>query len=67
MPLSLTPFLVAVELDFVLVLARRCSRTFPQCGVMSAIYLYLARFTVYALATSALGVHGLYVRNDVLP
>ena len=57
---SLTPFLLAVELGFVLLLARRCGRA------MSPVYVYLTWIAAYGIVTSVLGARGLYVADDLL-
>ncbi|MCG8547687.1 MAG: hypothetical protein MJE12_26115 [Alphaproteobacteria bacterium] len=66
MQLSLTPFLVAVELGFVLVLARRCSRVAATTISMTAVYAYLAWLAAYAVVTSVLGARGVYVSDALL-
>lgn len=66
MQLSLTPFLLAIELGFVLVLAWRSSRVAPASDSMAPIYIFLSWLAAYAVATSILGARGLYVRDDLL-
>ena len=66
MQLSLTPFLVAVELGFVLALARRSSRVAGSPIPMTAVYGFLAWLAVYAVVTSVLGARGVYVSDALL-
>ncbi len=58
MQLSLTPFLVAVELGFLFVIAWRVRRP--------AVYVYLAWLAVYAIVTSVLGARGVYVTDGLM-
>ena len=50
MRLSLTPFLVAIELGFVFALAWRCARPSPMRRTMRPVYVYLSWLTVVAIA-----------------
>ena len=58
MQLSLTPFLIAVELGFLFVIAWRCRRP--------AVYAYLVWLAFYAVITSVLGARGVYVTDELL-
>ena len=66
MQISSTPILVAIELSFVLVLARRCGRLVPDQGSMGPVYLYLLWLAAYAIVTSILGARGVYISEDIL-
>ena len=66
MRISLTPILVAIELGFVFMLARRCGRLTPTQGHMWPVYLYLLWLTAYAIITSVLGARGAYISDDLL-
>lgn len=66
MQLSLTPFLVAVELGFVLWLAVRCRRISPDTFATAPIHAYLLWLAAYAVATSVLGARGAYIDEDLL-
>ncbi len=66
MTLSLTPFLVAVELGFLFALALRSARLSGQQWAARPAYLYIAWLAAYAVITSLLGAQGVYLREDVL-
>lgn len=66
MRMSLTPILVAIELGFVFMLARRCGRLAPTPGRMGPVYLYLLWLTAYAIISSVLGARGVYISDDLL-
>lgn len=66
MQLSLTPFLLAIQLGFVFMLARRCARLAPVHVAMSPIYVYLLWLAAYGIATSVLGARGVYIDDDLL-
>ncbi len=63
---SLTPLLVAIQLGFLFVLARRSGGTDGDKGATPAIYVYLVWLFAYAVATSYMGARGLYIDPDVL-
>lgn len=63
---SLTPFLLAIELGFVFVLARRSGRIASSRATMLPIYAYLSWLAAYAIATSVVGARGLYVSDELL-
>ena len=63
---SLTPLLAAIQLGFLLVLARRSNGMTGDKGTSPAIYTYLAWLLAYALVTSYLGARGLYIDPDTL-
>ncbi|HIP79669.1 MAG TPA: hypothetical protein EYH07_14555 [Kiloniellaceae bacterium] len=62
----MTPVLLAVELGFLFFLARRCERGAGVPVVMAPVYLFLVWVTAYAVLTSVLGAHGLYVSDAML-
>ena len=67
---SMTAFLVAIELGFVFMLARRSGLNSRDARSMAPVYVYLAGLVVYAIITSILGARGLYVSDamlDLLP
>ncbi len=66
MQISLTPILLAIELGFVLMLARRSDRIAPAQGSMRPVYVYLLWVTAYAIITSILGARGVYTSDDLL-
>ncbi len=65
MQLSLTPFILAVELGFVFVLARRCAHHVPSERNMGPVYIYLLWVTAYGVVTSILGARGVYISEDL--
>jgi len=66
MDFSITAILLAIELGFVFVLARRSSRL-PQSGIRAAsIYVYLLWVTMYGIVSSILGAQGVYVSEELL-
>ncbi len=66
MQFSLTPLLLAIELAFVFMLARRCGRLAPARGNMGPVYAYLSWVTAYGIVTSILGARGVYISEDLL-
>ncbi len=66
MHVSSTPFLVAIELGFVLALAWRSGRFASASGAMPAVYAYLAWLAAYAVASGVLGARGFYVSDALL-
>ena len=66
MQLSLTPLLVAVELGFLVVLARRAGhRTEPRIS-MAPVHLFAAWLALYAVVTGALGARGVYTEDALM-
>ncbi|MEM8743276.1 MAG: hypothetical protein AAGF14_01435 [Pseudomonadota bacterium] len=63
---SMTALLVAIELGFVLLLARRSSQLGSIPGGESPVYVYLVWLAGYAIITSYLGARGLYVSAELL-
>lgn len=66
MQLSLTPFLLTIQLGFVFILARRCGHLVPSGGKMGPVYVYLLWVTAYGIATSILGVRGVFISEGLL-
>ncbi|MFQ5847307.1 MAG: hypothetical protein ACE5IQ_06470 [Candidatus Methylomirabilales bacterium] len=66
MQLSLTPFLLAVQLGFVFVLARRSAHAAPSERNMGPVYIYVLWVTAYAVVTGILGARGVYVSEELL-
>ena len=66
MPLSLTPFLLAVELGFLFFLTRRAERQKPSLVPVTPVYTLLLWIAVYGVVTSVLGARGFYVSEAVL-
>lgn len=65
MTLSMTPFLVTIELGFLLCLAQWTgSRRGPKSSA-AAVLIYLLWLGIYAVSTSILGIQGFYVRSDL--
>lgn len=60
MKISLAPILLAVELGFLFVLAKRAGRVAHGPGSMGPTYVYLLWLTVYGVITSVLGALGVY-------
>jgi len=67
MPLSLTPFLLAVEFGFLFFIAWRCGQRGALPGGRAPIYAYLMWLIAYGVASSVAGAHGLYVCEELLP
>lgn len=63
---SMTALLVAIELGFVLQLARRSSRLGSIQGSESQVYVYLIWLAGYAIVTSYLGARGVYISPELL-
>ena len=63
---SMTALLVAIELGFVLLLARRSGRLGNIQGSESPVYVYLLWLAGYAIVTSYLGARGVYVSAELL-
>ena len=66
MQLSLTPFLLAIELGFVFLLAWRCGRRSTVRTPMFPVYAYLSWLAAYGVVTSILGARGVYVADELL-
>ena len=63
---SMTALLVAVELGFVFVLARRADQLSRTPGSMRPVHIYLLWLFAYAVVTSILGAKGVYVSEALL-
>ncbi|MEM9683514.1 MAG: hypothetical protein AAF942_09630 [Pseudomonadota bacterium] len=66
MQLSLTPILLATQIGFLLVLARRAAGHGPAGISMLPTYALAGWIAVYGIATSILGARGVYVSDDTL-
>lgn len=66
MQLSMTPFLLAVQLGFLLVLARRSERLVPAGGTMAPVYVFVLWIAAYGVVTGVLGAQGLYSSEELL-
>jgi hypothetical protein len=64
--LSLTPLLIAAELLFLLVLARRTARIAPEGGRLAPFHGYLLWIAAYGGVASSLGARGVYVSESLL-
>lgn len=64
--LSMTPFLVAIELGFLFLLAWRCAGRSGSSGVVAPAVAFFIWITAYAVGSSVLGAQGFYLREDVL-
>ena len=67
MTLSLTPLLVAVELGFLVVLARRAGYRAEPSLSMTPVYFFAAWLALYAVITGVLGARDLYVADAFMP
>lgn len=66
MQLSMTPFLLALELGFCFFLAWRSAQTENGGGSSAPAYLFFLWLSLYGVATSILGYQGFYIREDIL-
>ncbi len=66
MQLSLTPFLLVIELGFCFFLTWHSHRRDPGIGSLCPAYVFFTWLSLYAVATSLLGYHGWYLREEVL-
>lgn len=66
MPLSLTPFLLAVEFGFLFFIAWRSKQRGALPEGALPIYAYLLWLIAYGIASSVVGAYGLYVCEEVL-
>ncbi|WP_299619494.1 hypothetical protein [Pelagibius sp.] len=66
MQLSMTPFLLAIQLGFLLVLARRSERLAPADGSMAPVHLFVLWIAAYGVVTSVLGAQGFYISEEML-
>ncbi|TQV83691.1 hypothetical protein [Denitrobaculum tricleocarpae] len=66
MQLSMTPFLLAIELGFCFFLTWHGHRREPGIGSLRPAYVFFVWLSLYAVTTSLLGYHGWYLREEVL-
>ena len=64
--LSMTPFLVAIELGFLFFLAWHQARRSGSATAMTPAIAFFGWIAAYAVASSVLGAHGFYLREAVL-
>ncbi len=66
MQLSMTPFLLALELGFCFFLAWHSRRRGAGIGSLFPAYAFFVWLSLYAVGTSLLGYQGWYLREEVL-
>ena len=66
MTMSLTPFLLAVEIGFLFLAARRAARTSPNGFTASPAYAHFLWISAYGLGMVALGARGFFVSEAIL-
>lgn len=66
MQLSLTPFLLAVQIGFLFMLAWRCLQAAPQPNATAAVHAHLGWIALYGVVTSILGARGIFLRDDLM-
>ena len=67
MQLSLAQLLLAVQLGFLVAVARRAGSQGEGQGTIGPLYAYVAWLALYGIVTSLLGAQGVYLRDGLMP